>query len=142
MAITFRYQMINGKGVSLKRPMINVTFSNGSEVFKTMALLDSGADMSAISSDIAEIIGIDTDGERTTIHGVAGKVESIQKKVNVSFGNEHERYSFNIPVKVVFTDESDSASFIPLLGRDGFFNQFKITFDEANLKFSLKKNND
>ena len=51
--------------------MIGVSFSNGSNVFKTMALLDSGADVSAISSDIAELIGIDTGGPRSVSRGVA-----------------------------------------------------------------------
>ena len=35
----------------MRRPMIGVSFSNGLDVFKTMALLDSGADVSAISSN-------------------------------------------------------------------------------------------
>lgn len=140
MTVVYKYQMINGRGVSLKRPMVNVSFSNGSEVFKTMALLDSGADMSAISSDVADLIGLGTSGNRVTIHGVTGKVESVQKKVNISLGNEHERYSLSIPIKVLFVNEEDSASFVPLPGRNGFFSEFKVTFDEANLKFSLKKN--
>lgn len=124
----------------MRRPMIGVTLSNGSYIFKTMALLDSGADVSAISSDIAELIGLDTAGPRTVTRGVAGKVESIEKKVNISFGRDHEMYKFTIPVKILFIDESDSPSFVPLLGRDGFFSEFKITFDEANSKFSLKRN--
>ena len=103
----------------MRRPMINVSFSNGSNVFKTMALLDSGADVSAISSDIAEIIGLNTDGPRAISRGVAGKVESIEKRVNISFGKDHETYKFTVPVKILFVDESDSPSFVPLLGRAG-----------------------
>jgi hypothetical protein len=121
--------------------MISVSFVNGSNVFKTMALLDSGADVSAISCDIAEIIGLDTSGARSISRGVAGTVESIEKKVNISFGKDHEMYKLTIPVKILFIDESEAPSFVPLLGRDGFFSEFKISFDEANSKFTLKKNN-
>ena len=92
--------------------MISVSFSNGSNVFKTMALLDSGADVSTISSDIAELIGIDTGGPRSVSRGVAGKVVSVEKRINISFGKDHETYKFNIPVKILFVD----------LGRDGFFS--------------------
>ena len=74
MTLNYRYHQINGKGRPMRRPMISVSFSNGSNVFKTMALLDSGADVSAISSDIAELIGLDTDGPRSVSRGVAGKV--------------------------------------------------------------------
>ena len=140
MTLNYRYHLVNNKGRPLRRPMINVSFYNGSNVFKTMALLDSGADISAISSDIAELIGIDTDGPRSVSRGVAGTVESIEKTVNITFGKDHETYKFTIPVKILFIDESESPSFIPLLGRDGFFSEFKVTFDEANTKFSLKKN--
>ena len=62
MTLNYRYHQVSHKGRPMRRPMINVSFSNGSNVFKTMALLDSGADVSAISSDIAEIIGLDTHG--------------------------------------------------------------------------------
>ena len=120
--------------------MINVTLSNGSNIFKTMALLDSGADVSAISSDIAELIGLDIDGPRDVSRGVAGIIESVERKVNISFGRDHEMYKFTVPVKILFIDESESSSLVPLLGRDGFFSEFKISFDEANSKFSLKKN--
>ena len=140
MTLNYRYHQIYGKGRPMRRPMISVSFSNGSNVFKTMALLDSGADVSAISSDIAELIGLDTVGPKSVSHGVAGKVESIEKRVNISFGKDHETYKFTIPVKILFVDESDSPSFVPLLGRDGFFSEFKISFDEANSKFSLKRN--
>lgn len=120
--------------------MIGVSFSNGSNVFKTMALLDSGADVSAISSDIAELIGLDTSGTRSISRGVAGMIESIEKKVTISFGRDHEMYKLTIPVKILFIDEKESSSFVPLLGRDGFFSEFKISFDEANSKVTLKKN--
>ena len=140
MTLSYRYHQVNTKGHPRRRPMINVTLSNGSNIFKTMALLDSGADVSAISSDIAELIGLDIDGPRDVSRGVAGIIESVERKVNISFGSDHEMYKFTVPVKILFIDESESSSFVPLLGRDGFFSEFKISFDEANSKFSLKKN--
>lgn len=140
MSLNYRYHQIDAKGRPKRRPLINVSFSNGSSVFKTMALLDSGADVSAISSDIAEIIGLDTSGTRSISRGVAGTIESIEKKVNISFGKDHEIYKLTIPVKILFIDESEAPSFVPLLGRDGFFSEFKISFDEANSKVTLKKN--
>ena len=48
----------------------------------------------------------------------------------------HENYSFDIPVKVVLDPKSN----IPvLIGREGFFEEFEITFDERRERISLKK---
>jgi len=42
--------------------------------------------------------------------------------------------------RYLFVDESNNPSFVPLLGRNGFFSEFKISFDAAGSKLSLKGN--
>lgn len=112
--------------------------SNGTNSISVMALLDSGADSTAISSNMAETLDLDTSGSRKRSYGVADSIESVSSEVALTIGNNHESYSLNVPVRVLFVDESEVGSFVPLIGRDAFFSEFRITFDEANSRIILK----
>src|SRR3989344_3681097 len=110
MTIIFRYKTVNRPdGSQVKTPSIPVSL-NGKENFDTVALLDSGADISAVSRGIAELLGLDL---------------SVEKKP-----------AFRIPVKVILSDYD----FPVLLGRAGFFDKFVISFDQAKEKVLLKHN--
>ena len=98
-------------------------------------MLDSGADISAIPKSIAELLGLNLDTKITSAYGIGGRVKSVESSVKVIVQKRHERYSFNLPVKVVL-DEYD---FPILLGRLGFFDKFVITFDQENERVLLKK---
>ena len=64
MTLSFSYKSVKRPdGTEVKTPSIPVVFS-GKEKFETLALLDSGADISAMSEDVAEILGLDLNGER------------------------------------------------------------------------------
>lgn len=100
MAITFRYRQIGTRGSPIKRPLIPVKMSNGTNSISVMALLDSGADSTAISSNMAETLDLDTSGSRKRSYGVAGSIESVSSEVALTIGNNHESYSLNVPVRV------------------------------------------
>ena len=122
MTISFRYKSVKRPdGTLVKTPSIPVTLA-GKESFDTIALLDSGADISAIPKSIAELLGLNLDTRITSAYGIGGRVKSVESSVNVIVQKGHERYSFNLPVKVVL-DEYD---FPILLGRLGFFDKFVI----------------
>jgi predicted aspartyl protease len=116
--------------------MIPVTFSNGEESFETMGLLDSGADFTAFTKEIAEVLGLDLSGPREKALGVGGVLETIRSKVKITVEKGHEHYNVIVPVKVLMIENSDTP---PLLGREGFFDEFRITFEEQNKKIYLKK---
>lgn len=135
MTITFKYKTVRRPdGTKVKTPSIPVLL-NGKEKFETIALLDSGADISAIPRGVAEILGVDLSGEVPYAYGIGGKVDSIETKVNIEVQKGHEHYSFQIPIKVILGDYD----FPILLGRAGFFDNFVISFDQLNEKVSLKK---
>lgn len=135
MTITFKYKTIKRPdGTEVKTPSIPILF-NGKEKFETIALLDSGADISAIPSAIAEILGIELKGEKTPAYGLGGKVDSIETRISIAVEKGHEHYTFQIPVKVILGDYD----FPVLLGRAGFFDKFIISFDQSQEKVSLKK---
>ena len=57
-------------------------------------------------------------------------------KFSIMVQKGHEKYAINAEVKVILEAEDD---FPILIGREGFFEEFKITFDEHGKKVILKK---
>jgi hypothetical protein len=137
MVLNFKYKEVaNPEGVKKKRPMVPVTLSNGDVSFEILALLDSGADSTAIPQEMAEVLGLDLSGKKDKSHGIGGTVDSINSRVNVAIQKGHEHYSMTIDVKVLL---KDGLQLPPLLGRSGFFDEFEITFNEHKKKITLKK---
>lgn len=135
MTITFRYKTVKRPdGTEVKTPSIPILLA-GEESFETIALLDSGADISAIPKDIAEILGLDLQGEKAPAYGIGGRVDAIDTTVTITVEKGHEHYTFRIPVKVILGDYD----FPVLLGRAGFFDNFVISFNQSQEKFSLKR---
>ena len=135
MAISFRYKTVKRPdGTLVKTPSIPITLI-GKENFDTVALLDSGADISAIPKSIGELLGVDLNGQVDYAYGIGGKVKSIETSVRISVQKGHEHYNFILPVKVIL----DDYNFPILLGRAGFFDEFVITFDQENEKVLLKR---
>jgi len=135
MTLSFRYKTVKRPdGTNVKTPSVPILL-NGKEKFETIALIDSGADISAMPKDVAEILGLDLNGERTPAFGIGGKVDSIQTTVTITIEKGHEHYAFQIPVKVILGDYD----FPILLGRAGFFDKFIISFDQAQEKVLLKR---
>src|SRR3989338_7850256 len=120
MAIIFKYKTVKRPdGSSVKTPSIPVLLI-GKEKFTTVALLDSGADISAIPLGIAELLELEIKGEKMPAYGIGGKVDSIETKMNICIEKGHESYTFQIPVKVIMGDYD-----LPvLLGIAGFFDKF------------------
>lgn len=136
MAFSLRYKPVKLKsGRVMYRPMIPLTFE-GQEKIDIFAILDSGSDISIIPKDIADVLGIKSYGENE-IFGLAGNsIKSREGKAKISFGKGHEVYTFDIPVFI--PDKEDVAI---IIGRQGFFEQFDITFSEATKKIIFKKVN-
>ncbi|HLD97423.1 MAG TPA: retropepsin-like aspartic protease [Candidatus Nanoarchaeia archaeon] len=135
MTIMFRYKSVKRPdGSFVKAPLVQVTFI-GKASFDTVALIDSGADISAMPRETAEILGLNLKGELSNAYGIGGKVSSVQTTTTVRIRKGHEDYRLLLPVKVIL----DNYDFPILLGRSGFFDNFIITFDEQEEKVMLKK---
>ena len=136
MTIAFKYKIVKRPdGTEVKTPSIPVLF-NGKEKFETIALIDSGADISAMPKAIAEILGLDLNGKKTLAYGIGGQVESVETKVSMTVQKGHENYVFQIPIKIILGDYD----FPVLLGRLGFFDKFIILFNQSKEKVYLKIN--
>lgn len=138
MAIAFKYKTIDRPKPleSIKCPVVPLTLM-GRETIEYIGLLDSGADVSVIDYDIAEILGLDLSGKQTDSLGVGGRVKTIRSEVRINFSKGHEGYTFAMPVLVL---PRNSGFGMMLLGRKGFFDRFVITFDESHGRVMLKKN--
>ena len=135
MTIIFNYKTVKRPdGTEVKTPSIPVLL-NEKEKFETIALLDSGADISAIPKDIAEILGLDLAGKKSPAFGIGGRAEAIDTTMGITISKGHETYSFRIPVKVIL----GKYDFPVLLGRAGFFDKFIISFNQSQEKISLKR---
>jgi len=136
MAITFRYKSVNRPdGTSVRIPSIPVTLVGPRESIELIALMDSGADISVIPREVAEVLGLDLSGETESVFGLGGSVRAIPLQINMVIEKGHECYRLNIPIKVVL----DKYDFPPLLGRAGFFEEFEITLNQLEEKICLKK---
>ena len=111
-------------------PLIQVVLIGPKEKIKMLALLDSGADYSLFSLEVAEKLGIPVEkGKRVSLQGVAGQPFT---------GFLHE-----VPLQVEDTTLKCKIVFSKvraiLLGRDNFFLPFLITFNEKYQKVIVEK---
>lgn len=137
MVLNFKYKEVeNPEKQKKKRPMVPIVFSNGDESFEVLALLDSGADFTAMSLEMAEALNLDLSGKREKAFGIGGSVDCVTSRVKITVQKGHEHYTMTAPVKVIL---KDGFQFPPLLGRQGFFDEFEITFNDNKKKMILKK---
>ena len=135
MTIVFKYKTVKRPdGSEVKAPSIPILLS-GKESFETLALVDSGADISAIPLSIAEILGLNLSGEKTPAYGIGGRVDSIETQMTITIAKGHEKYNFQIPVRFIL----GKYDFPILLGRAGFFDRFTISFNQTQERIYLKK---
>ena len=139
MVMSFRYKAIKRPdGRTIKTPSIPINLIGNSGIkIEAMALIDSGADLSIIPQDIAELLNLNLKEGKDKSRGIGGEVEVINTTMQINVKKVHEDYMLRIPVQVILGDNK-----IPiLLGREGFYNEFEITLYQSEERISLKKLN-
>ena len=114
-----------------KRPVVEVTLSKNGKNRDFLAIIDSGADVTTMSTQVAEILGIDWRNCRGgNLLGISGVMQnSYYDKLDITVKALDD--TFTIPV--VFT-ETD----IPiLLGQEGFFDRYRIKFEKDHDTFEI-----
>lgn len=137
MAITFKYKLIERPPPlnPIHSPSVPITLTCPKDSMDVVALVDSGADTSAIPRGIAEILGLDLSGEREDIIGIGGKSPAVKTSARITIQKGHERYSFSLAVYVLLEEED----FPVLLGRQDFFENFDMTFKDRDRRLILRK---
>jgi len=99
------------------------------------ALVDSGADTTVIPKDPAEVLNLkQTDALETG--GIGAKVHVRKTKLTFTLKGGHETYHLTVPA-LVLQDSNNSTPLI--LGRNGFFENFHVTFKQDREEIVLKK---
>jgi len=131
----YKYSAASGQmnvdGRFTKRPVVEVEISNGARKRKFLALIDSGADQIIMPAVIAEVLGIDrgTSPKRTAMGISMERLDGFVR--HLTFQIEHLPEPFTAPVIFVDTD-------VPvLLGREGFFDQNRIKFEQDHGTFEI-----
>ena len=130
MAFSYFYELIgfNDKLIG-RRPTVPIII-NG---YNFTGLLDSGSDSIVIPKEIAEALQLKEDDETELCQMDGSSKKCKISQIEIQFGKGHEQYSFKSKVLI-----SEAARII--LGRKGFFDHFKITFDETNEIVHFKEN--
>ena len=134
MVLNFRYHAIDGATNGLRKPTIPVEFKmNSGGYVEVMCLIDSGSDVIVLPKGIADLINLKIH-EKSTSNGIEGEVPVDKGYASFRIKKERGYHTFNAKVEVLHTDD------IPvILGRQGFFDRFKITIDKKNKKVTLKE---
>jgi predicted aspartyl protease len=137
IAMTFPYKEfpiqytnpLNPRKTTLLRPVIQIDFESKEGGFGYLALIDSGADYCLFHGSIGEQLGLDVKkGKALSFYGTSGKQQiAYFHKVRFSAAGKE------IEAMVGFSYQINELAF-GILGQEGFFDQFTITFN-LNKKF-------
>ena len=106
-------------------PIIPITLIKENIEIDTDGLVDSGANISVFREEIAECLEIIIeDGEEILLQGLGGRIVGYIHELRVRIDDE------KFPCKVVFSKELTVG--LNILGREGFFEYFQITFNERD----------
>jgi hypothetical protein len=134
-SMKYKYAVVAGhtniNGRYTRRPVVEVELSKGAHRRTFLALIDSGADQILMPAYVAELFGIDrSQCPARTAMGVS--MEPIDGFVGyLDFHIQHQSESFSAPV--VFID----ADIPVLLGREGFFDHYRIKFEQDHDAFEI-----
>ncbi|MEK7079073.1 MAG: retropepsin-like aspartic protease [Patescibacteria group bacterium] len=123
----FKYQLID----QVLYPVISASLFSVKKKIKIDALIDSGATVSVFKDEVAEQLAIVIEsGKEMYLGGVGGRIKGYIHTLKVEIAGK----KFLCPV--VFSHEY-TVSF-NLLGREAFFKQFRIIFEEKNNSLKLE----
>ena len=115
------------------RPVIAVALQHQNTKQKFSALVDSGADACLFPKDVAEVLNIDIkSGQWTFFTGIGGgEVPFYFHEIDIFVGE------YQLRAKVGFSTSTIGTT--GLLGQQGFFDHFIISFGYKNKFLEIKK---
>jgi hypothetical protein len=133
--ITFHYKKepTRIKNKYIYRPVAEVYLKTQKGNFiKFSPYIDSGADITLIPYSLGKLIGLETKRDQIqNIGGIKGSVPIIYEKVSIKIGQTET----NIQVAWAQTEGVPT-----LLGREGIFDLFKVTFNQKDKTITFEEN--
>lgn len=112
-------------------PVIPLRLHFKKTAIDSSALIDSGASVSIFKEEIAKELGLVlTQGRKISLGGVGGKIKGYLHLIRLEIAQN----KFLCPV--VFSQEYRVS--LNLLGREAFFDQFTIVFEEKKKQVRLE----
>ncbi|MDP7975202.1 MAG: aspartyl protease family protein [Thermoprotei archaeon] len=114
------------------RPRVPLQLKTGNGTWTTISVyVDSGADITLLPRSAADILGLRLkSGNEVIMAGLSGElVRSYIHQVEAKVGNLP---SFTMKVGI-----AEKESQVPVLGREGFFDRFRVTFDPSSKSTKL-----
>ena len=132
----------NGKKNKLILPLVQIRIKTEADTVSTTALVDSGANVTLIPQELAEILEVKYEMEKgkpvviqtTGAGGEFASFETRLKSLSLLKGGKAFWSTFGVPVLV--PDKPNSIPYA-ILGRDLVFGKFDITFFERSQKFTF-----
>jgi hypothetical protein len=128
------FKQIFPEAENVLKPLIPIVVRYREKKEKVFALVDSGADACLFPAGVAERLGIDVRaGARHDFVGIsASRTPFFFHEVEILFGKYQQK------TKVGFS-ASQNIGAGGILGQQGFFNHFVISFDHKNKFLEIKK---
>ena len=118
------------------RPVVPFSLIGPNGLVDFFGLLDTGADESYITREMAERLGLDlNDTSKYVIESAGGEVSVSYSDVVIEFGEGNEQYRW--PVTIGITDQEWSEA---ILGHSGFLQYFDVLFRGANREVMITRN--
>ncbi|MDP3974265.1 MAG: aspartyl protease family protein [Candidatus Daviesbacteria bacterium] len=132
--MNFPYTTLPGIPKDTKRPLIPAKFIHQEKsTLPILCLVDSGADYSYLTMEIADILGIDLGNIKPqTSFGINGSpFLSYSSKITIEVGG----HQLNIPVQ--FSNQLNTP-FKCVLGQEDFFSKARITFERYKWNLDIR----
>ena len=112
-------------------PVLDIFLRTASGAFvRELFVVDSGADISMGPRSLCDLVGLRwEDGERIQLHGIAQREECIVPATIHALDIYVREAGYQLTIPFCFA-EGDAPL---LLGRDGFFDAFRLTLDKPQL---------
>lgn len=117
-------------------PMVPITLVAGSRAVPVTLVVDSGADYTILSLEVAKLLGLRlASGVKTVFCGTSGKRQEAHiHPVEITLQDAHDVVHYT--AEVAFGDLPQSVA--GLLGRVGFFDHFVVTFNQEKEQLLLR----
>jgi|SRR3989344_3002974 len=132
--MTFPYTTLPGLPIDTKRPLIPIRFIyKEKSTLPILSLVDSGADYSYLTVEIADLLGISLKGIKPQkSFGINGSpFLCFSSEITIDLAGD------KITIPVHFSPELTPA-FPVILGQEGFFSQAKIIFERYSWNLEIK----
>lgn len=130
--MTFQYARYS---LEILRPVIPVALHHNGRVLDYEVLIDSGSDVNIFGYQVGEYLGLDVQaGRAATMMGATGEPQAFYiHAIVLSVGSK------SFEVQAGFAKSVDHSPY-GIVGQQGFFDLFKVTFDLANEELRLIQN--